>query len=176
MRSNRGAFVVVGPMGAGKTTVGQALAEQLGRDHIDADRELERRCGADISWIFDIEGESGFRKRETAVLADLLERNNVLISTGGGVVLKPENRRMIRKADMVVYLTAAFDVLFARVQKDGNRPLLKTENPRQAYATLLAERDPLYREVADLVIEGESKMSPTAVARRIVQALQHHSR
>lgn len=165
--SSNDTVVLIGPMGSGKSTVGRNLACLLHKDFIDSDHELEERCGADIPWIFDIEGEEGFRKRETTVLQDLCSRKNTVIATGGGAVLLEENRRILKSTGLVVYLTADLDVLFSRVSKDSTRPLLQVDNPRQVYTDIFHKRDPLYRETADVVVSSNDFLNPTDVAKEI---------
>ncbi len=160
-------LVLVGLMGAGKTTVGRQLAQILKWPFLDTDQVLEERCGADIPWIFDIEGEAGFRRRETEVLADLSGRAQLVIATGGGIVLAEQNRAMLRQCGMVVYLAADVEQLFARVAHDTHRPLLQVADPRAVLRKLLLEREPLYREVASLVISADRQRSPRAVAEQI---------
>lgn len=168
---NRPAIVLVGPMGAGKSTVGKCLAELLKWNFVDTDRELEARCGADIPWIFDIEGEHGFRRREIEVISELVKCRDTVVATGGGAILAPENRSAIRQASAVIYLTASLESLFGRVAKDTSRPLLQVENPEETYAKIYRQRDPLYREVADHVIVTDDKGSPGSTANMILQKL-----
>ncbi len=149
-RSN---IFLVGPMGAGKTTIGRQLAEALGMDFADSDQEIEARTGATIPWIFDVEGEAGFRKREKAMIDELTQRSNLVLATGGGAVLDPDNRRHLAARGTVIYLLADIDQLLERTRRDRNRPLLQTEDPRARLESLMAERDPLYREVADIILE-----------------------
>lgn len=159
--------VLIGPMGSGKSTVGRCLASLLHKEFVDSDEELEERCGADIPWIFDIEGEEGFRKRETSVLDDLSKRKNSVIATGGGAILAEKNRRILRSAGFVVYLTADLEVLFGRVAKDKSRPLLQVPDPQKTYADIFKKRDPLYRATADLVFVSNEVLNPNEVAKRI---------
>lgn len=162
---------LVGMMGAGKTTIGRALARKLGWEFIDLDHELESRCGVRVSIIFDIEGEQGFRKRESTLLDECTRRPGIVLATGGGAVLDPENRRHLRERGVVVYLRASIDELFRRVERDRNRPLLQTDNPRQRLQDLLEQREPLYEEVADLVFDtGNMPISQTT--RVLIKALQ----
>jgi len=140
-------------MGAGKTTIGRQLAEALGMDFADSDQAIEARTGATIPWIFDVEGEAGFRKREKAVIDELTQRQNLVLATGGGAVLDPENRRHLQSRGTVIYLHADIEQLLERTRKDRNRPLLQTDDPRARLEALMAERDPLYREVADIILE-----------------------
>ena len=140
--------------GAGKTTIGRQLARRMQRSFIDADHEIEARTGVRIPLIFDIEGEQGFRDREAKVIADLASRMDLVIATGGGAVLRPENRAALRQGGTVIYLNAAPGLLFERTRLDPNRPLLQVEDPRKKIEDLFAQRDPLYREVADIVINS----------------------
>lgn len=144
---------LVGLMGAGKTTVGRLLAKQLGKTFIDVDHEIEARTGVKIPVIFEIEGEAGFRKREEAVLEELVGRSNTILGTGGGAVLSPRNRDLLRQNGTVVYLRGSPEQLYERTRHDRNRPLLQTEDPLAKLRELFAIRDPLYREVADLVVD-----------------------
>lgn len=141
---------LVGMMGSGKSTVGRRLAARLGRRFIDADRVLEERCGVPIATIFDLEGEEGFRRRETAVLDELTQLPAVVLATGGGVVTRDENRRMLAERGLVVFLQASLADLWQRLRRDRVRPLLQTDNPRERLAALLAAREPLYLEIADI--------------------------
>lgn len=145
---------LVGMPGAGKTTVGRQLARRLQRRFIDADHEIEARTGVRIPLIFDIEGEQGFRDRESKVIAELANEFNLVVATGGGVVLRPENRAALKQGGMVVYLHVAPVLLFERTRLDPNRPLLQVADPMKKIEELFAQRDPLYREVADLVINS----------------------
>ncbi|MDH5358686.1 MAG: shikimate kinase AroK [Gammaproteobacteria bacterium] len=145
-----GNIFLVGPMGSGKSTVGRQLAKALGRDFYDSDKEIEKRTGVSISWIFEMEGEAGFRLREKKVIDELTELKNIVLATGGGAVLAEENRRLLRSRGHVVYLSASVDQLYRRTVKDKSRPLLQTDNPKQQITDLLAKRDPLYRDVADI--------------------------
>lgn len=144
---------LVGPMGSGKTTVGRQLAKALDYEFLDSDQEIERRTGATIPWIFDIEGEEGFRKREAQIIDELTQHHDIVLATGGGAVLDPQNRSHLRSRGCVVYLVADVDKLVARTAKDTNRPLLRTEDPRKKLESLMEVREPLYREVAHLVID-----------------------
>jgi shikimate kinase len=144
---------LVGMMGAGKTTIGRGLARALGREFMDLDHELEARCGVRIPVIFEIEGEAGFRKRESSVLERCTDRCGIVLATGGGAVLAPENRRLLRERGIVVYLRASVDELYRRTCRDRNRPLLATADPRATLRKLMEHREPLYQEVADLVID-----------------------
>jgi len=162
MTSDTRNIFLVGPMGAGKTTIGRQLARALDVEFVDSDQEIETRTGADIPWIFDIEGESGFRLRETEVIDDLTQRSGLVLATGGGAILTLKNRTFLKDRGTVIYFYADLELLFKRTKKDSNRPLLHTENPKAQLEKLVKERDPLYREVADIIIDtGESNVRNT---------------
>lgn len=164
---------LVGPMGAGKTTIGKYLAQQLKLQFFDTDTEIEARTGADIPWIFDVEGEEGFRDREQQVVEEMTQMDSVVLATGGGVVLRPENRRALAARGYVIYLYATVDEQVRRTRRDRRRPLLQQGDPEQVLRDLMAARDPLYREIADHIIETDG-CSPRTVAQRLVQELQSH--
>lgn len=159
-------------MGAGKSTIGRVLASELNCHFRDTDRVIEDRTGADIPWIFDMEGEAGFRDRETAILQDLCTESDLIIATGGGIILRPENREMMKSAGYVCYLTAPIDQLVERTARDKKRPLLQVENPRQKIIELLSLRDPLYRDAADFIVSTD-KRSPKMVAQEIVRLINN---
>ncbi|WP_420823397.1 shikimate kinase [Trinickia diaoshuihuensis] len=140
-------------MGAGKTTVGRAVARRLGRPFFDSDHEIEARTGARIPVIFELEGEARFREREAQVIAELAARDSIVLATGGGAVLRPENRAVLRERGLVVYLRANPHDLWLRTRKDKNRPLLQIEDPKAKLEALYSERDPLYRECAHFIVE-----------------------
>jgi len=152
-----GNIFFVGPMGAGKTTIGKQLARSLGRSFYDSDKEIEARTGADIPLIFELEGEAGFRSREKAMIDELTRQPNIVLATGGGAILDPDNRKHLAGRGFVIYLSAPVEQLFQRTARDTRRPLLQTENPRQKLEEILAVRDPLYREIADLVLITDNK-------------------
>ncbi len=162
---------LVGPMGAGKTTIGKLLADDLHLEFIDVDREIEARAGVDIPWIFDREGEAGFRLRETAVLSELSRVDRALISTGGGAVLVPENRKVMSSTGIVVYLHTSVDEQARRTSRDRKRPLLQNDDPARILADLMAMREPLYREVADIIVDTDGR-SPKSVAQDIAARLR----
>lgn len=147
----------VGPMGAGKTTIGSKLAENLGMDFSDLDHEIEQKTGADIPLIFELEGEAGFRKRETLALKESALKNNIIIATGGGAVISEENRTILKTTGITIYLRAPLEQLLKRTAKDRSRPLLQTDNPRKTLADLLKKREHFYGEVADLTFETDQK-------------------
>lgn len=144
---------LVGMPGAGKSTVGKTLAHRLELDFVDADQALVEHTGAAISTIFELEGEAGFRQREAQLIAQLCQRRGILLATGGGVVLLEQNRRVLAASGVIVYLRATIDHLWHRTRHDSRRPLLQAGNPRDVLAALLEQRDPLYRQLADLVVE-----------------------
>lgn len=157
-------------MGAGKTTIGKYLAEHLKLQFADTDTEIEARTGADIPWIFDVEGEEGFRDREVQVVEEMTQWDNIVLATGGGVVLRPENRSALGGRGFVVYLYATVDEQVRRTRRDRRRPLLQTGNPEDTLRELMTVRDPLYREIADHIIETDGR-SPRMVAQRLVRDL-----
>lgn len=157
---------LVGPMGAGKSTIGRVLAAELHLSFRDSDRVIEEKTGADIPWIFDMEGEEGFRDRETAVLEELSQMQNIVIATGGGIILRAQNCEIMRASGYICYLTASTEQLVERTSRDKKRPLLQVENPRQKIIELLAMRDPLYRAAADFIINTDRR-SPKMVAQEI---------
>lgn len=148
---------LIGPMGVGKTTIGRHLARSLGLEFIDSDHVIEERCGADIPWIFDIEGEAGFRRRERAAIEELTRREGIVLATGGGAVLDRDNRADLDRHGTVVYLQASVDRILSRTGKSQNRPLLRTGDPRARIEQLLAEREPLYREIADITVDTDRR-------------------
>jgi shikimate kinase len=165
-----GNIFLVGLMGAGKTTVGRRLAKRLGKSFYDCDEEIERTTGVKIPVIFDIEGEAGFRAREARMLAELVVRSDIVLATGGGAVLSADNRKLLAENGMVVYLRALASDLWARTRHDRNRPLLKTDQPLARLEELYAERDPLYRSIADLIVDTGSQ-SLGSLAHRLEQQL-----
>jgi len=158
---------LVGPMGAGKTSVGKQLAKALKRDFIDSDKEIEDRTGVNIPTIFDIEGEPGFRLRESQVIDDLTQQDKIVLATGGGAVLNAQNQKALQSRGIVFYLHASIDQLFQRTHRDRNRPLLQTDNPKQKITELVEIRDPIYRSVADFVIETDGQ-----TVRKVVDEIQ----
>lgn len=158
---------LIGPMGAGKTTVGKRLAESRGMEFVDSDHEVEVRTGVDIAFIFEKEGEAGFRRREKQVIADLTQRSNIVLATGGGSVLDADNRMSLSARGVVVYLHATVDHQVVRTARADNRPLLnQASDRRETLERLLAVRDPLYREIADLVLETDGR-NARVLAREI---------
>jgi shikimate kinase len=154
---------LVGPMGSGKSAVGRQLAQRLGLLFIDSDDEIEARTGVDIPYIFEKEGEAGFRQREAEVIDDLTQRYGVVVATGGGAVLEPRNRARLRERGCVVYLRTSVDQQLARTRRSNDRPLLNNPDPRGTLARLLAQRAPLYEEVAEFVVDTDGRKVRTVV-------------
>ncbi len=166
-----GNIILVGMMGAGKTTVGKLLAKQLGKAFIDSDEEIQRRTGVTIPHIFDVEGEAGFRVRECGVIEELLKQDDIVLATGGGAILNPQNRSMMKQNGVVVYLKSSVHDLWQRTRHDHNRPLLQTDNPRAKLQELHDQRDPLYAEAADLIIHT-GKQSVQVLLERLQLKLE----
>lgn len=158
-------------MGVGKTTIGRQLANLFGYEFVDSDREIEERTGASIPWIFDMEGEEGFRRREQAVVDELTSRTGIVLATGGGAVIKPENRECLKRRGVVVYLKADLEELLARTRNDKNRPLLQTEDPRARLQALVEQREPWYLDVADIVFDTQ-KQNIKSTAKSLQRQIQ----
>jgi len=161
---------LVGPMGAGKSTVGRQLAKTLNMEFVDCDREIEDRTGVTIAVIFELEGEEGFRKRECAMIEQLTERDGIVLATGGGAVLDEENRSRLRTRGFAIYLNAPIELLLERTARDKQRPLLQTDDPRAMLTALAAEREPLYQQVADMVVKTDRRTA-RHVVKEIVRIL-----
>ena len=162
---------LVGPMGAGKSTVGRQLAESLSYAFKDSDQGIQRRTGVDIPTIFEFEGEAGFRARERQVIEDLVAEERIVLATGGGAVLDPDNRQNLAARGVVIYLHCTPEQQFSRTSRDRGRPLLQTEDPLERLRELMEERDPLYRQVADLVVSTE-KRGTASVVKEIRRRLE----
>mgnify|MGYP005851651477 CR=1 FL=1 len=162
--------VLVGPMGAGKSTIGRMLAKELGYRFVDSDRIIEQRCGADIPWIFDVEGEDGFRQRETAMLRELADETKTVLATGGGAVMREENHASLKRNAVVIYLKTSIEQQVERTRKDRNRPLLQNDDPEAVLRRLFALRDPIYSTLADIVMFTDRK-SPRLVVRQLVNKM-----
>ncbi|SDJ61466.1 shikimate kinase [Ferrimonas sediminum] len=169
MAEKRNIFLI-GPMGAGKSTIGRHLAQMLHLDFYDSDHEIEARSGADIAWVFDVEGEEGFRQREAKVIEELTEKQGIVLATGGGSVNSKEIRNRLSARGIVVYLETTIDKQVARTQRDKRRPLLQVDDPREVLENLAEERNPLYTEVADVVVRTDDQ-SAKVVASQIVERL-----
>ena len=165
---------LVGPMGAGKTSVGKHLARQLSWEFCDTDQTIEKQSGVNISWIFDIEGEDGYRRRETQAIEHLTQERNIILATGGGSVVEDENRKLLSQHGTVIYLRLSIDEQVSRTEKNrDNRPLLQVDDLQKTIEVLMAERDPLYSEIADITIETNNR-SVAAVVDDIVEQLQSY--
>lgn len=164
---------LIGPMGSGKTTVGRFLARRLDLEFLDLDQEIERRCGVDVSVIFDIEGESGFRTRETNMLDELTRRDGILLATGGGTVLSQANREMLSSRGLVVWLKTSVGQQLRRLERDQRRPLLQAPDRETRLESLAEARNPLYRDCAALVIRSEN-ISPAQMAARAELEISRH--
>ncbi len=157
MAEARSNIYLIGPMGSGKTTIGQRVARLLDLDFFDSDRELEGQTGASVNLIFDIEGEKGFRKRETRLLETLTARKNILLATGGGVILKAENRELLSQTGLVIYLRTSVNQQLSRLRRDRTRPLLQQGNRAKKLSELALARNPLYEELADIVFPSQNR-------------------
>lgn len=166
-----GNIFLIGPMGAGKTTVGRQLAQRLGLEFLDSDLELQKATGVDIPTIFAFEGETGFRARERDMIDRLTQRQGIVLATGGGAVLHPDNRQNLGSRGLVIYLSCSPRQQFERTRHDRNRPLLQTDDPLGKLRDLFAERDPLYQETADLIIQTE-RLSTSRVLANILRQLE----
>ena len=162
---------LIGSMGAGKSTIARRLAATLDKEFVDADRELEQRTGVEVPLIFELEGEDGFRKRERDLLAELVMRRDIVLATGGGVVLSADNRANLAEHGFVIYLDTPVDLLVARVARDRHRPLMQTADPKATMREIMRIRDPLYRESADIVVKS-SHRSSRFVVREILQRIE----
>lgn len=162
---------LIGLMGAGKTTIGRALAKKLNRPFFDSDIEIETRTGASIATIFEIEGEVSFRRREAETIKDIASQQGIILATGGGAALHPETRAFLNSENIVIYLHASVPQLLQRTRKDTKRPLLQTADPQKKLEELMALRDPVYREVADLIVETGNQ-SMVVLLQHITRQLQ----
>ena len=169
MRQPQNLFLV-GPMGAGKSAVGRQLARLLHLEFVDSDQEIESRTGVDIPFIFEKEGEQGFRKREAQVIDELSQQEGIVLATGGGAIMDPENRSHLGARGFVVYLHTSVDQQLSRTRRGRDRPLLHSDDPRGVLEALMAVREPLYREIADLTVDTDGRKVRT-VANEIVERL-----
>ena len=162
---------IVGPMGSGKSTVGKIISDELFLNFFDTDEEIENRTGASIDWIFDLEGEEGFRKRESGILEEMVQKNSVVLSTGGGIILSENNRELLSSRGTVFYLATPISVQLERTAKDKDRPLLKNGDPGQILQELHEKRKNLYKSVSDHIVETENKSSQE-VASEIINLVK----
>ena len=161
--NNTGNIFLVGLMGAGKSTIGRQLARELGKQFRDSDSEIEKRTGVSIDVIFDIEGEQGFRRRETRMLKELVEERGIVLATGGGAILASENRQLLRDNGLIIYLKASAEHLAGRVKLDRRRPLLQTGDKLAKIRELMTQREPVYLQLADMVVETNNRSIPRVV-------------
>jgi len=161
---------LIGPMAVGKSTVGKILASKLHRQFYDTDQEIVRSTGVEVSLIFELEGEEGFRKRETEMIRELSELENCIVATGGGAILKNENQALLRETGQIVYLCCSVQQQLYRTRFDTKRPLLKTENPRQKLEQLMQQRAPIYESLADITVSTE-KLNSKRVINKIIEQL-----
>lgn len=169
MAEKRNIFLI-GPMGAGKSTIGRHLADELHLEFYDSDQEIEKRTGADIAWIFDLEGEDGFRAREESVINDLTDKQGIVLATGGGSVVSKAVRNRLSARGIVVYLQTTIDKQVARTQRDKRRPLLQNDDPESVLRKLAEERNPMYEDAADYVVDTDEQ-SARAVANQIIEKI-----
>mgnify|MGYP005648839283 FL=1 len=162
---------IVGPMGSGKSTVGKIISDELFLNFFDTDEEIESRTGASIDWIFDLEGENGFRKRESDILQEMVQKNSIVLSTGGGIILSDENRELLSSRGTVFYLSTPISVQIERTSKDKDRPLLKNGDPGEILTKLHEERKDLYEAVSDYYVQTENKSSQE-VASEIINLIK----
>lgn len=161
---------LIGPMGVGKTTIGRSLSRQLGLKFYDSDQEIEHRAGADIAWIFDVEGEAGFRERETQVIEELTALDNILIATGGGAILRPVNRMFLRSRGVVIFLDTSLELLVKRTAKDKKRPMLQNADRESVLRRIKTERQPIYEEVSHIQVfvgEGSSRRVVNSIVEKL---------
>ena len=163
-------IILVGLMGAGKSTIGKNLARSLGKKFYDSDRVIEERTGVDIATIFEIEGEQGFRDREEQVITELCRQDDIVLATGGGSVLREENRKSMKKRGHVVYLRTSAELLYSRIRHDKKRPLMQTDSPLDTLKKLLDDREPHYLNVSDTVVMTGNQKVATLV-KRVKEAL-----
>ena len=173
MINQKGNIILIGPMGSGKTSTGKMLAKEMGYVFLDTDEEVTKRTGVSIAYIFDVEGEEGFRKRECLALKECLNNNNMILSTGGGIVLSKENRDLLQDRGTVVYLQTSIRSQVKRTSSTNNRPLLQNKDPEETLEKLMLTRAPLYEEIADITIMTDNK-SLQEMSKEIQRAINEH--
>lgn len=175
MQPNLPSIFLVGPMGAGKTSIGRQVAQLVGFEFLDSDAEIEQRTGANIPWIFDVEGEQGFRDREESMIDELSQLTGIVLATGGGSVMREINRQHLASRGVVVYLKTSVEEQIARTSRDRNRPLLQTENPEQVLRDLMEKREPFYIDVADVTVVTDNR-NVKEVAKEIVDQVKSQAK
>ena len=173
MTKQKDNIILIGPMGSGKTSTGRMLAKEMGYVFADTDEEVTKRTGVSIAYIFDVEGEEGFRKRECLALKECLNENNMVLSTGGGIVLSKENRDLLQDRGTVVYLQTSIRSQVKRTTSTNNRPLLQNKDPEETLEKLMLTRAPLYEEIADITIMTDNK-SLQEMSKEIQRAINEH--
>lgn len=173
MINQKGNIILIGPMGSGKTSTGRMLAKEMGYAFADTDEEVTKRTGVSIAYIFDVEGEEGFRKRECLALKECLNDNNTILSTGGGIVLSKENRDLLQDRGTVIYLQTSIHSQLKRTASTNNRPLLQNKDPEETLEKLMLTRAPLYEEIADITIMTDNK-SLQEMSKEIQRAINEH--
>ncbi|AWB34634.1 shikimate kinase AroK [Orrella marina] len=173
MNQKHASIYLVGMMGSGKSTIGKVLARSLNMPFMDLDHQIESKCGVKIPLIFEIEGEEGFRKREAQVLEEVTRQTGIVMATGGGAILQEHNRALLRERGIVVYLKASVEELYRRTCRDRNRPLLATQDPKARLREILADREALYDEVADIIMETSSS-TVTSVAHKLIERINQY--
>ena len=173
MINQKGNIILIGPMGSGKTSTGKMLAKEMGYVFLDTDEEVTKRTGVSIAYIFDVEGEEGFRKRECLALKECLNDNNTILSTGGGIVLSKENRDLLQDRGTVVYLQTSIRFQVKRTASTNNRPLLQNKDPEETLEKLMLTRAPLYEEIADITIMTDNK-SLQEMSKEIQRTINEH--
>ena len=173
MINQKGNIILIGPMGSGKTSTGRMLAKEMGYAFADTDEEVTKRTGVSIAYIFDVEGEEGFRKRECLALKECLNDNNMILSTGGGIVLSKENRDLLQDRGTVVYLQTSIRFQVKRIASTNNRPLLQNKDPEETLEKLMLTRAPLYEEIADITIMTDNK-SLQEMSKEIQRTINEH--
>ena len=173
MINQKGNIILIGPMGSGKTSTGRMLAKEMGYAFVDTDEEVTKRTGVSIAYIFDVEGEEGFRKRECLALKECLNANNTVVSTGGGIVLSKENRDLLQVRGTVVYLQTSIRTQVKRTASTNNRPLLQNKDPEETLEKLMLTRAPLYEEIADITIMTDNK-SLQEMSKEIQRTINEH--
>lgn len=168
---NKTSIYLIGPTGAGKSSIGNCLAKQLNKKFYDSDQEIVARTGVNIAWIFDVEGESGFRQRETTIIDELTALKNIVLATGGGVILNSQNRKNLAENGLVIYLNVSLDEQLKRIEHDNVRPLLQNQARRQTLLSLKQQREAYYQEIADVTISTDGK-TPQTVAQEILRYLE----